>query len=208
MRHALNVTPLNGHNTLFGFGAAGQSMNAAGMPHLLVKPRPVQAAMSMTVAGAGTRAATGQGLAEMGLTAAGRCYLFVCGVARVALLVLDALADGRVIPVARGVAAMSMVAIARGQLAIRGIGEALGRLDVTAYPTIATRGIGLADQILTGSAGVPYPKMTPAVFAPCHPSRIVLADAADVQIMVPAIERTLFVAAEARTIHVPPARGN
>lgn len=206
MRHALNVTPINGHNTLFGFGAASQALGSTGVPHLIIRPHAADASMALAADGTGIRAATGQGAAIMGLSAMGRCYLFVCGVARAALLVLDALADGRVIPVARGVAAMGMVAVARGQLAIRGAGEALGRLDVSAYPTIAQRGIGLAEQVLTGNAGVPSPKVRPSQFAPCHPSRIVSLHPHASKALCPAAKRTLFVPAEARTIHVSPAR--
>jgi hypothetical protein len=207
-RYAVNETALCGFITSYGTGAAAQGMASNAVPTLMIHARPLSAVMNMTASGAGLLAKLGRGLASMLTVVHARGYLLLCGVGQVAAMTMSALADGRLIPVARGTAVMAMRSAADGMLALLGRGTASQVLDGSARSTVPTLGQGDAGMDMTGSLGIPRPMRTPAQFYHTHTSRLGFVErrASSHAAANPAGERTFVVPAEARTVHVSPQR--
>jgi hypothetical protein len=205
-RYTLNETPLAGAALMFGRGAAAQSLIVGGAGHLVMQGRPAPAAMTVLADGDGVLAQLGRGTANMSMSAAGRAYLIMRGLARAALLALDALGNGAVIPAARGVAAMTMTALGRGMNAVRGSSAADLLLGAQARGTVAKLGAGLADLVMTGSAGIPRPFKLPSRFSRAHASRQVRVPHASITRELNGGDRTTAVEREHRTIIVAPER--
>jgi hypothetical protein len=201
-RYALNDTPLAGHATRWGRGAAVQDLAADGAGHLVMHPRAQAAGMAAHAQGDGLAAVLGNGAAHMSMTVAGRAYLLLCGIGDVAFMALSALADGAVIPAARGVASMAMTAVGDGIKAMLGTGSALFGLQATGRATMASNGSGSANLVMTASVGLPHPFVTPATFTAAHPSRVLKVGPDANAFVLAAQDRTIHVAPEPRTIHV------
>lgn len=206
--YALNVTPVNGNAMLYGAGAAAQALTAQGKPSLHIVSRPVSSIMVMPATGKGLLARLGRGLSGMAITAQAQGYLLLCAVSDVALMALTGLADGRLIPVARGTAVMALQSMGESAQALLGAGLARLSLDGAGRLARATQGTGDGDLIMTGTLGIPHPMTRPDAFARAHGSRVVRVDG-DADLFAPAaLARTLTITAEDRIVHVAPERNH
>ncbi|MDF3073468.1 MAG: hypothetical protein K0S54_1135 [Alphaproteobacteria bacterium] len=206
MRYPLNVTPMNGNETHFGFGAAQQAMSASAAGHLVMHSGGV-AAMQAAASGGGVVAIIGSGAAAMALAAHGKAKLIMHGIAQSARAHLAAIGEGVVIPFLGGAARMSMTGSGIGTIAAIATGAArmvLGAVDASAN-SIAQLGSGVAKLRLSGSAGIPWPKLVPQTFAAAHPSRILMVASAP-KVIRQFQERAIAVPPEMRIVHVAPER--
>lgn len=201
-RYALNETALSGFATLYGGGVAAQVLSATAVPSLGIYARPAVAAMAIAATGTGMRATLGKGAADLAMSGVGRCHLIIRAIAGAASMALSTLADGRMALVARGAAVMALNATGNAIKATLAAGFAQLGLDAPARSTLAARGRGLADLILTGGAGIPRPKRVPDTFSQAHASRRILVEPEHGAFAPAVLERTTTVPFEDRTIHV------
>lgn len=188
MRYALNAAPINGWETHQGSGQADQAISAAGVGHAVIRDTG-SAYMALSASGNGMSARLGAGSAPMALYASGIGYAMLHGFGA-ADQALTATGDGKIIPFMGGQARLVMTATGNGVVSPAMIGMALLRLAASdgSMNSIAVRGNGEADLVLSGAYGIPNPPVTPTIYAATHNSR------------------RLHVASELRRIRVEPER--
>lgn len=138
--YALNEVPINGWDTLYGFGQAEMVLSAAGESANVVLGSGA-ASMSMQASGEGTRWAMGGGTAAMALQATGNGILAALGSGS-ASMELDASANGLLAALGVGHAALELLASGIGSIAHFGRGDAIMELLAAAEGRIAMRHYG------------------------------------------------------------------
>lgn len=227
MRYALNVTPLNGWETLFGFGQADAALSASGdgvkwfffygdagmslsadAAGLLAALGAGQADQALTATASGLIWKIGEGQADINLTAEAYGYAEIHLTAEVSSMVLDATGAGYGAFFAVGEAAgMTLSALGVGYSELRSSGQSDMALDGAGAPylvmhqigsgdmalsakdqsrkNIAILGVGQADMIASGLAGIPHPHVRPSTYMEAERKRILTQGAEDRTLDVP-----------------------
>lgn len=159
MRYALNVTPLNGWETMFGSGQADAALTADGV--------------SVTfVFGFGE-------IAALEMEATGTQYAILHALAQAAEQALSAGADGILATLGQGTAIQVLTASGEGTRRVSFVGvDADLALAVSDHSVanIATLGAGQAELISTASYGIPNPHIRPTDFVEAASIMIVSDD--------------------------------
>jgi hypothetical protein len=145
MRYALNVTPINGWEALFGAGQADTSLSASGDGVFFVF-------------GVGD-------VVSLALDATGTAYAIVHALADAAQQALSAGADGILATLGEGSALHVLSADGSGTQRVFFVGDAaamsIDALD-SSIVNIAVLGAGQASMVASGLAGIPSPHIRPS----------------------------------------------
>jgi len=145
MRYALNVTPINGWEVLFGSGQADASLSANGDGAIFLF-------------GVGD-------IATLALSATGTAYAIIHALADAAQQALSASADGVLATLGEGSALQVLTAEGIGSQRVFFVGDAAGMsievLDGSVV-NIAILGAGQASMLASGVAGIPNPHIRPS----------------------------------------------